>query len=94
MSFQNAFDDNVSVTHIFVQEIFRAAEKAPLSPQPPLCCATSHGIGYGFEAVRNRVKILQRMHRKIPKTSFYLMRLTNKEGIIYLILYLHGWRVK
>jgi two-component SAPR family response regulator len=33
--FQWAFDENMSVIHVFIKQIFRAAEKAPLSPAPP-----------------------------------------------------------
>jgi hypothetical protein len=34
MSFQYAFDDNLSVTHVFIKQIFRAVELAPPSPSP------------------------------------------------------------
>jgi hypothetical protein len=32
--FQYAFDDNVSVTHVFIKQIFRAVELAPPFPLP------------------------------------------------------------
>jgi hypothetical protein len=34
--FQWAFDDNLSVAPVFIKQIFRAVEVAPLSPRPPL----------------------------------------------------------
>jgi hypothetical protein len=64
--FQYAFDDNLSVTRVFIKQIFRAVEAAPppLSPHRAvqgvgyywLFSATSSGFGYGNEAVRIRVK--------------------------------------
>jgi hypothetical protein len=38
----HAFDDNMIVIHVFIQQIFRAVEKAPPplpTPLPPQCCA-------------------------------------------------------
>jgi hypothetical protein len=32
--FQYAYDDNLSVTHVFIKQIFRAVEVAPPSPSP------------------------------------------------------------
>jgi hypothetical protein len=32
--FQAAFDDNLSVAHVFIKQIFRAVEVAPPSPSP------------------------------------------------------------
>jgi hypothetical protein len=32
--FQYAFDDNLSKTHFFIKQIFRAVEVAPPSPPP------------------------------------------------------------
>jgi hypothetical protein len=32
--FQNAFDDNLSVTHVFIKQIFRAVELVPHFPLP------------------------------------------------------------
>jgi hypothetical protein len=37
--FQCAFDDNLSVTHIFIKQIFRAVEVAPPFPLPPQGCS-------------------------------------------------------
>jgi hypothetical protein len=64
--FQRAFDDNLSATHVFIKQIFRAIKVASPSPIPPQGCAgvgkkwlfsaTSRGFGYGYEAVRIRVK--------------------------------------
>jgi hypothetical protein len=34
MSFQFAFDDNLSATHVFTKQIFRAGELAPPFPLP------------------------------------------------------------
>jgi hypothetical protein len=45
----------ISVTHIFIKQIFRAAEKEPLS-SPPLFLFHSREFGYGCEAGWNRVK--------------------------------------
>jgi hypothetical protein len=51
---------------VFIEQIFRAAEKAPPGPLPPPCCAvqgmglywllraTRRGFGYDFEAMRIR----------------------------------------
>jgi hypothetical protein len=36
--FQYAFDDNLSITHIFIKQIFRAVDIAP-PPLPPHGCA-------------------------------------------------------
>jgi hypothetical protein len=33
--FQYAFDDNLSVTHMFIKQIIRAVEVAPHFPTPP-----------------------------------------------------------
>jgi hypothetical protein len=33
--FQCDFDDNLSVTHVFIKQIFKAVEQAPSSPAPP-----------------------------------------------------------
>jgi hypothetical protein len=38
-NFQYSFDDNVSVTHVFIKQIFRAVELAPPSPSPSQGCA-------------------------------------------------------
>jgi hypothetical protein len=38
--FQYVFDDNLSVTHVFIKKIFRAVEVAPPNfPLPPQGCA-------------------------------------------------------
>jgi hypothetical protein len=60
------FDDNLSVTHVFTQQIFRPVEQAPLPPLPPrtgqglgeywMFSSYSHIFGYDFEAVGIRVK--------------------------------------
>jgi hypothetical protein len=42
-NFQYAFGDNVSVTHVFIKQIFRAVEQAPLYPLP----RTGLGRGWG-----------------------------------------------
>jgi hypothetical protein len=64
-SYQRAFDDNLCVFHVFIKQIFRVAEKASPSPSQPtvrgvgqlwLFAARSYEFGYGFEAVRIRVK--------------------------------------
>jgi hypothetical protein len=34
MSFSVCFDDNLSVTHVFIKQIFRAVELAPPFPLP------------------------------------------------------------
>jgi hypothetical protein len=41
--FQYAFDDNLSVTHVFIKQIFRAGELAPPFPLPltGLCSAVT-----------------------------------------------------
>jgi hypothetical protein len=33
------FDDNLSVTYVFIKQIFRAAEETTPDPLPPQCCA-------------------------------------------------------
>jgi hypothetical protein len=43
MSHQFSFDDNLSVTHFFIKQIFRAAEQAPPFPLPPQDCAGRGG---------------------------------------------------
>jgi hypothetical protein len=58
---QYVFDENLSVTHIFIKQIFRAVELAPPHPSPSQGFAVrrgwgSSGFGYGYEAVRIRVK--------------------------------------
>jgi hypothetical protein len=35
MSFQYAFDDNLSVAHFFIEKFFRAVELSPPLPPPP-----------------------------------------------------------
>jgi hypothetical protein len=58
-NFQRAFDENLSVTHVFIKQIFRTADKAPSFPAPPHSAAQGVGykwifsvpsreIGYGF----------------------------------------------
>jgi hypothetical protein len=37
--FQYAFDYNLSVTHVFIKQIFRAIEVAPPFPLPPQGCS-------------------------------------------------------
>jgi hypothetical protein len=37
--FQYAFDDKLSVNHVFIKQIFRAVEVAPPFPLPPKGCA-------------------------------------------------------
>jgi hypothetical protein len=32
------FDDNLSVTHVFIKQIFEAVEQPPPSPAPPQGC--------------------------------------------------------
>jgi hypothetical protein len=34
-NFQCSLDDNFSVTHVFIKQICRASEQAPLFPLPP-----------------------------------------------------------
>jgi hypothetical protein len=43
INFLFAFDDNLSVTHVFIEQIFRAAQKVSPSPSPP----TVQGRGWG-----------------------------------------------
>jgi hypothetical protein len=42
MSFSVCFDDNLSVIHVFIKQIFRAVALAPPSP-PPQGCAGGGG---------------------------------------------------
>jgi hypothetical protein len=44
-NFQYAFDDNLSVTHVFIKQIFRAVAPAPPFPLPPQGCAVCRGWG-------------------------------------------------
>jgi hypothetical protein len=46
-NFQCAFGDNLSVTHVFIEQIFWALEQAPPPPQ-----GSVQGFGYGFEALK------------------------------------------
>jgi hypothetical protein len=41
-NFRIEFDDNLSVAHVFIKQIFRAAEETPPSP-PPHAPSTSLG---------------------------------------------------
>jgi hypothetical protein len=41
--FQYAFDDNLSVPHVFIKQIFIAVEVAPPIPLPPQGCV--QGLG-------------------------------------------------
>jgi hypothetical protein len=41
--FQYAFDDNLTVTHVFIKQIFRTLELAPLFPPPFTGLCTSSG---------------------------------------------------
>jgi hypothetical protein len=43
--FQYAFDDNLSVTHVFIRQIFRAVELAPPFPLPLTGLCTLQGVG-------------------------------------------------
>jgi hypothetical protein len=43
-----AFDDNLSLTHVFIKQIFRAVEVAPPFPLPPQGCAGSGVVGVLF----------------------------------------------
>jgi hypothetical protein len=67
--FQCTFGDNMSVIHVLIKQIFRAAEKAPPPPLRPhravqgvgwkwLFLTRSREFGNGFEAVRIRVNLL------------------------------------
>jgi hypothetical protein len=47
----------VSKIHVFIKHIFRAAEKASPSPTGVVMALFSRELGYGFEALRIRVKI-------------------------------------
>jgi hypothetical protein len=70
--FQCVFDDNLSVSPVFIKQIFRVPEEAPPCPLPTtgLCSvnsvqgvgekwifsSSSRSFGSGYEAVRIRVK--------------------------------------
>jgi hypothetical protein len=49
-NFQCAFDDNLSVTHVFIKNIFRAAEKTPLSPSLPTVLWGGGGSSGSFQS--------------------------------------------
>jgi hypothetical protein len=46
-TFQCAFDDNLSVTHVVIKQIFRAA-CIPI-PSPPQCCVKGWGSSGSFQ---------------------------------------------
>jgi hypothetical protein len=53
--FQWAFDDNVSVIHVFIKQIFRAALKVPTHPPPPFppqSCAGGGVVWWLFSALK------------------------------------------
>jgi hypothetical protein len=43
--FQYAFDDNLSITNVFIKQIFRAVELAPPFPLPLTGLCTMQGVG-------------------------------------------------
>jgi hypothetical protein len=47
--FQYAFDDNLSVTHVFIKQIFRAKELAPPFPLPHTGLCRGWGISGFFQ---------------------------------------------
>jgi hypothetical protein len=48
---------SLSVTPVFMKQIFRVLEEAPPLPPPPTgLCRGWGSFGYGYEAVRIRVK--------------------------------------
>jgi hypothetical protein len=47
--FQYAFDDNLSVTHVFIKQIFRDVEVAPPFTLPPQGCAGGRGSNGSFQ---------------------------------------------
>jgi hypothetical protein len=49
MSFQYDFDDYLSVTHVFIKQIFRAVEVAPPLPPPPTGLCGGWGSSGSFQ---------------------------------------------
>jgi hypothetical protein len=49
MNVQYAFDDNLSVTHVFIKQIFRAVEVAPPFPLPPTRLCRGWGSSGSFQ---------------------------------------------
>jgi hypothetical protein len=47
--FQCVFDDKLSVTYVFIKEIFRAAEEATPSPLPPTVLCRGWGSSGSFQ---------------------------------------------
>jgi hypothetical protein len=49
MPFQYDFDDNLSVIHVFIKQIFRALELAPPFPLPPTGMCRGWGSSGSFQ---------------------------------------------
>jgi hypothetical protein len=85
--FQCAFEDNVSALHVFIKQIFRAEEKAPLTLPPPNSAEPVDGVALFVPWVSLRFCNEMKMKWKIfisdlhraQKYSFIIIVMTKDE---------------
>jgi hypothetical protein len=77
MSFSVCFEDNLSVTHIFIYQIFRAVELAPPFPLPltELCRGWGSSGSFQPQAVALVMAIRVNRHSNLNTTLFCIVSL-------------------
>jgi hypothetical protein len=69
--FQYAFDDNLSVTHVFIKQIYRVVEQAPPFPLPPTGLCGGWGSSGCFHSIAAALCRIRKTKKGEEGSIFY-----------------------